>query len=126
MFAALLASLSTVIWRQSRALDVLRHLDRLRAERAMQEAQKADLQHRIQRLESRARVVAEARQKLGMHVPDGDEIVILPLVPWTPPVGKPGSLARGGEGLSSSGAGGEAEPGGAGAPRAKRSAGGRT
>lgn len=78
-FAALLASLSLVIWRQSRALEVLRALDGVRRERAVVEAERAALLQRIRRLESRSRVVAEAGERLGMHVPTGAEIVILPI-----------------------------------------------
>ncbi|HEX6939378.1 MAG TPA: hypothetical protein VF158_08195 [Longimicrobiales bacterium] len=78
-FAVLLASLSLVIWRQSRALEVLRGLDAVRRERAVVEAERAGLMQRIRRLESRSRVVAEAGAVLGMHVPSGEEIVILPL-----------------------------------------------
>jgi len=78
-FAALLASLSLVIWRQSRALEVLRALDSVRRERAVLEAERAAAMQRIRHLESRSRVVAEAGAKLGMHVPSGAEIVILPM-----------------------------------------------
>src|SRR5690606_14601862 len=65
-FAALLASLSLVIWRQSRALEVLRALDGVRRERAVLEAERATELQRIRRLESRSRVVAEAGKTLGM------------------------------------------------------------
>ena len=78
-FAALLASLTLVIWRQSRALEVLRSVDQMRSERVIAEAERSELTRRIQRLESRARVVADARDRLGMHVPSANEIVILPL-----------------------------------------------
>ncbi|HEX7120625.1 MAG TPA: hypothetical protein VF212_17665 [Longimicrobiales bacterium] len=78
-FAALLASLSLVIWRQSRALEVLRGVDAVRRERAVVEAERAALMQRLRRLESRSRVVEEAAARLGMHVPSGEEIVILPM-----------------------------------------------
>jgi hypothetical protein len=78
-FAALLASLTLVIWRQSRALDMLRSIDQMRGARVIAEAERADLLRRIQGLESRARVVADAGTLLGMHVPSAQEIVILPL-----------------------------------------------
>lgn len=78
-FAGLLASLSLVIWRQSRALEVLRALDEVRQTRAILEAERSMLVHRIQRLESRARIVAVAQERLGMHMPSGSEIVILSL-----------------------------------------------
>ena len=78
-FAALFAALTMVIYRQSRALEVLRASDELRGARVVAEAERAELLRRIQGLESRARVVADARDRLGMHVPSADEIVILPL-----------------------------------------------
>ena len=77
-FAVLLASLSAVIWRQSRALESQRSAELLRDESALLEARRAQLAHRIQELESRNRVVAVAAARLGMHVPASDEIVLLP------------------------------------------------
>ncbi|HEX7024547.1 MAG TPA: cell division protein FtsL [Gemmatimonadales bacterium] len=77
-FAILMAALSVVVWRQSRALEAVRALEKTRDERAVVEAARTELEARIQRLESRGRVVAEAERRLGMHVPTGEEIVILP------------------------------------------------
>jgi cell division protein FtsL len=77
-FAALLASLSLVTWRQSRALEALADLDRARRERSLAESDRVELDRRIQYLESRGRVVPEARRRLGMHTPDGSEMVLLP------------------------------------------------
>ena len=77
--AALLGSLSLVVWRQSRALELLRDLDRTRTARAIAEASRSELNRRLEYLESRARVVADAGARLGLRVPSGDEIVILPL-----------------------------------------------
>lgn len=76
-FAALLAALTSVVWRQSRALEVLRELDRARQERALAEAERAELTHEAQRLESRRRIADVAARRLGMRVPAADEIVIL-------------------------------------------------
>ena len=78
-FAALLAALTLVIWRQSLALATLRDLDRLRDGRALAEAERSDLVRRIEQLESRAAVVSAAQTRLGMRVPSASEIVILPL-----------------------------------------------
>lgn len=78
-FAVLLASLSLVIWRQSRALEVLRALDGVRRERAVAEAERAEVLQRIRELESRSRVVSAAGARLGMRVPTGSELVILRL-----------------------------------------------
>jgi cell division protein FtsL len=77
-FAVLLASLSAVIWRQSRALESQRAAEELRDEATVLEARKAQLAHRIQELESRERVVAVAGARLDMRVPAADEIVLLP------------------------------------------------
>jgi cell division protein FtsL len=78
-FAALLGALTMVIYRQSRALEMLRAADDMRSSRVIAEAERAELARRIQTLQSRARVVTEARTRLGMHVPSANEIVILPL-----------------------------------------------
>lgn len=77
VFAAFLGALSVVTWRQSRALEVLRELEAVRERRALVEAERIQLQRRVQALESRARVVSEARDRLGMRLPSGTEIVIL-------------------------------------------------
>lgn len=76
-FAALLASLSLVTWRQGRALDALEALDTVRRERSLAEADRVEIQRRIQVLESRSWVAPEARRRLGMHNPVGSEIVYL-------------------------------------------------
>ena len=79
LFAALLSSLTLVVWRQSEALEALRRLDVVKAERVVEEARRASLARRVDQLESRARVSEEARQRFGMRLPAGNEIVILPL-----------------------------------------------
>ena len=88
-FAALLAALTMVIYRQSRALEVLRAADEMRSARVIAEAERSELARRIQTLQSRARVVADARTRLGMHVPSANEIVILPLNGITAPATTP-------------------------------------
>lgn len=79
LFAVLLASLTMVVWRQSRALEVLRQLDDTRRERVVEEARRSALLRRVEQLESRARVSEVAHDRFGMRLPEGDEIVILPL-----------------------------------------------
>jgi cell division protein FtsL len=74
---ALLAALSLVTWRQSRALEALASLDTIQRERSLAQSEVEELTRRIQVLESRTRVVAEARERLGLHVPADDEIVQL-------------------------------------------------
>ena len=75
--AALLASLTLVVWRQSRALEVLRDLDATRQARAIAESEKSAFAHDIQRLESRKRVLQAASARLSMRVPAATEIVIV-------------------------------------------------
>lgn len=76
--ALLLASLSLVTWRQSRAFEGLAVLDRVQRDRSLAEAELSELHRHLQYLESRGRVVPEARERLGMHTPDASEIVLLP------------------------------------------------
>jgi len=76
--AILLAALSLVTWRQSRALDTLATLEELRRETSLARAERTELLRRIRLLESRGRVVPAAREELGMHLPDASEIVYLP------------------------------------------------
>jgi cell division protein FtsL len=81
-FAALLASLSMVVWRQSRAHEVLRDVDALRSARAVAEAERSALMTRVQTLESRARIKALAESRWDMRVPASGELVtLLPPVP---------------------------------------------
>lgn len=75
--AFLLASLSLVAWRQSRALETLAVLDELRRETSLARAERTELVRRVQHLESRSRVVRVARERLNMHLPDASEMVYL-------------------------------------------------
>lgn len=77
--AAVLGSLSGVVYRQGRAMETLRELDKARNEHVMLESSRATVTRQIQQLESRSRIVATAGEKLGLHVPSGNEIVILQL-----------------------------------------------
>ena len=73
----LLAALASVAWRQSRAMEGLAEMDQVRRELALEAAERAELERRIQVLESRGRVVPEARDRLGMKTPSSHEIVLL-------------------------------------------------
>jgi len=75
--ALLLASLSLVTWRQSRALGSLAELDQLRREISLLMAERYELENRVQVLESRSRVVPAARDLLDMRTPNAGEIVLL-------------------------------------------------
>jgi cell division protein FtsL len=76
-FALLFASLSLVVWRQSRALEELRGLESARSERVILQAERSELQREIHQLESRTRIVAVAGDRLGLRTPGADEIVFL-------------------------------------------------
>jgi cell division protein FtsL len=73
----LYASLATVVWRQSRALEELRGLEAARSERAILQAERSDLLREIQHLESRPRILAAAGGRLQLKTPGSDEIVFL-------------------------------------------------
>jgi hypothetical protein len=74
---ALVGSLTLVAWRQSRALEALAALDAVRQERALAQAERAEMERRIEQLESGVRVVPAARSRLHMHIPSDSEIRIL-------------------------------------------------
>jgi hypothetical protein len=75
--ALLVGALGYVTWRQSRALETLAEWDELRRQTAVARAQVVELEREIQVLTSRARVVPEARARLGMHTADASELVLL-------------------------------------------------
>ena len=75
--AVLVGSLGFVTWRQSRALEAHRALDDVKREVSVAQAERVDLDRQIQVLKSRARIVPEARARLGMHTPGASEQVIL-------------------------------------------------
>lgn len=96
VLALQLGALSLVIRRQSKALEALRTTDELRTLQAVAEAERAALARRLQILESRGHVVRAAEATLGMHVPGGEEIVILPMPTRKPAkeADRPALLAR--------------------------------
>lgn len=98
LFALLLGSLTLVVWRQSHALVVLRELESVRRERVVEEARRAGLSRRVEELESRARISEVARDRFGMRLPSGDEIVILPLREPASALAARGPERGGGEG----------------------------
>ncbi len=93
--ALLLLGLAAVVRRQSRGLALVRAVERARAERAVTEAQRAELIRRIDWLQSRAHVV-EAAGRRGMRQPSALEIVILPETSPAPapPLGRPAVALR--------------------------------
>ena len=77
VFVVLLGALGMVTWRQSRALESLASLDDLYRQMSVATAEKVELEREILMLESRAHVVPAARERLGMHIPEGAELVTL-------------------------------------------------
>jgi hypothetical protein len=77
-FAIVVGSLGFVLWRQSRSFEAYVALDDLRREVAVAQAERIELERSIQVLLSRGRVVPAAIERLGMHMPDGSEQIILP------------------------------------------------
>ncbi len=75
--SALVGALVFLTWRQSRALEVLTQLDEISREISLTEAEIVDLERSIQVLESRARVVRDATESLGMRLPAASEQVLL-------------------------------------------------
>lgn len=76
--AFLLGALVTVTYRHARTLEALSTLEELRRRTSVAEAERIELDREIQVLTSRQRVVPAAREHLGMHTPEGDELVLLP------------------------------------------------
>jgi cell division protein FtsB len=86
--ALLLAALSLVTWRQTRALEALASLDELHSEISLMTAERNELENRLRRLESRGYVVPAARERLGMYAPSSAEIVLLSAGPEHEPAGE--------------------------------------
>jgi cell division protein FtsB len=81
----LLAALSFVTWRQPLGVEMERSLRALESERAAVEADRVAAERRIEELRGRARIMEVARDRLGMHLPEDDEIVFLPAAQALPP-----------------------------------------
>ena len=75
-FACFVSSLGVLTWRQSRALEAHAELDDALRLVSVAQAERVELQREIQVLESRARIVPEARG-LGLYTPAAAEQVIL-------------------------------------------------
>lgn len=72
-----LGSLALVVWRQGQAYTVMSELDDVHAALELERAENTELHQRIQRYESFAWVTEQARTRLGMHQPEGDELRLL-------------------------------------------------
>lgn len=80
MLLLLLGSLSLVVWRQGRGAALQREIRALETEHAIAESERLRLTGRIQTLSSRARILAVARDRLGMRLPTDREVMLIPLV----------------------------------------------
>lgn len=78
--ALVLSSLFIVTWRQTRGLELEAAVRELETGLELAEAERVEHLRNIQRLRSRARVVRVARERLGMRLAVGEEIVFLPAV----------------------------------------------
>jgi cell division protein FtsL len=74
VIVVLVSSLILVAWRQGRALEALAALDSVRHERALAEAERNEMERRIEYLQSRIRVDPAAQARLKMRTPDSSEI----------------------------------------------------
>lgn len=72
-------SLVSVVWRQTEGVARQRELTRLENETSIAEAERVEWANRIQGLQTRARIVRVAQQRLGLHVARDDEVVLLPV-----------------------------------------------
>jgi cell division protein FtsL len=81
----LLAALSLVTWRQTRGLALEKDVRALETSRAMKEAERVELSRKIESLRSRSRILQVARDRLGMHLPQDQEIVFLPVADGAAP-----------------------------------------
>ena len=79
LLACLLGALAVVVGRQTQGVALQREIRELEGERAGSEAARLERETRIQSLQSRARVVRVARERLDMHLPADSEVVLVPL-----------------------------------------------
>ncbi|HEX2208849.1 MAG TPA: hypothetical protein VHG93_14310 [Longimicrobium sp.] len=76
---AVAGSLTSVVWRQTEGVARQRELARIQTETSIAEAERVEWANRIQALQTRARIVRVARQRLGLHVARDDEVILLPI-----------------------------------------------
>ena len=81
LLVVILGALAVVVGRQTKGVALQREIREIEGERAVAEAARLELETRIQSLQSRARVVRVARERLRMHLPADSEVVLVPLRP---------------------------------------------
>lgn len=70
-----------VIWRRTAGVEQARELRSLQERRAQLEAQRSQLEGDIRRISSRSSLLPIVERRLGMHVPNDTQVVILPRAP---------------------------------------------
>lgn len=75
----LLGSFATVVWRQTRGVALERELRTVYDDAGIVEARRLELVQRVQELGNRRRIVQVAGARLGMHLPEDREIVLVPV-----------------------------------------------
>ena len=75
----------TVVWRRSIGVSESRDIQQLERHRSDLEGERAHLESRLRDVTSRQRLGPLVEQRLGMHVPAGREVVILPRQPKRAP-----------------------------------------
>lgn len=68
----------TVVWRRSLGIAASRDIQQLERKESDLEGERARLENEIRDLTSRQKLGPIVEQRLGMHVPTGAEVVILP------------------------------------------------
>jgi cell division protein FtsL len=68
----------TVVWRRSVGIAGAREIQSLDSKRTNLEGERARLESELRDLTSRQKLGPIVEQKLGMHVPSGSQVVILP------------------------------------------------
>jgi cell division protein FtsL len=68
----------TVVWRRSLGISESRDIQTLEKRRSDLEGERAHLESQLRDLTSRQRLGPVVEQRLGMHVPLGRQVVILP------------------------------------------------
>lgn len=76
----MLVSMFMAVHRGARGREVVEKISELNDRQAAADARRNELRQEIEYLRSRARVV-RAAERLGMHVPSEDELVILEVTP---------------------------------------------
>jgi len=78
LLGAFIAVTLTVVWRRSLGISESRDIQQLERRKSDLEGERARLESALRDLTSRQRLGPVVEQRLGMHVPVGSQVVILP------------------------------------------------